>query len=78
MANVAYRKLSDNSYLQQVGNAGGPFMMKVQANAQDGLFYGYVTTDGINWVLTPGGFATVSAAQTILDAYVVQLNAGTA
>lgn len=78
MANAAYRKLTDNSYLQQVGNAGGPVMMKVQRNHDDGLYYGFVTFDGLNWALTPGGFASLATAQSILDAYVVQLNAGTA
>jgi hypothetical protein len=78
MANVAYRKLSDNSYLQQVGNGGGPLGMKVQLNVTDNLWYGMITSNFVDWIMTPGGFASQATAQTTLDAYVTELNAGTA
>jgi hypothetical protein len=77
MANAAYRKLSDNSYLQQSGNGGGPLGFRV-SQGSDGNWYGAVTSNWGHWVLMPDGFATQAAAQAILDAYVVQLNAGTA
>jgi hypothetical protein len=78
MANAAYRKLADNSYLQQVGNAGGPLGMKVQFNTIDSLWYGMITSNFVEWIMTPGGFASQATAQTTLDAYVAELNAGTA
>lgn len=81
MANAAYRKLADNSWLQQVGNAGGFVLAKVQFNPDvipGGAWMGYVTTNFVDWYYTPGNFSTAAAAQATLDAYIGQLNAGTA
>jgi len=80
MANAFYRKLPNGQWINQA-NPGGPSVFQVQFNAEDSLWYPYFTYNGINWFIfvpVTGGFATSSAAQTALDTYVGQLNAGTA
>jgi hypothetical protein len=80
MANANYRKLPNGDWMNQA-LAGGPNYFQVQ-NDNDGLYYPFFTYDGgAQWFrFTPagGGFGTAAAAQTALDAYVGQLNAGTA
>jgi hypothetical protein len=80
MANVLYRKLPNGDWLNQA-NPGGPNYFQVQ-NDSDGLYYPFFTYDGgekyLRFTPAGGGFATVATAQAALDAYVGQLNAGTA
>lgn len=78
MANALYRQLSNNEYMRQDG--GGPIYFKIVLHS-DGLWYPQFTYDYANWIVffpIAGGFATSALAQTALDKYIGQLNAGTA
>jgi hypothetical protein len=79
MANALYRHLAgNNEYMRQDG--GGPIYFKIARDPTDGNWYPTFTYDGQNWMIfkpvTP--FADMAAAQAALDAYIIQLNAGTA
>ena len=78
MPNAFYRKLNDNSWLQQAGASGGPLIFRVNFNVSDGNWYAYYTSNGESWIVFPSPFGTAAAAQTALDNYMEQVNGGTA
>jgi hypothetical protein len=76
MANTLYHKLGDGSWIN-ISNGGGPSLFQVQVNAADGLFYPTFTYNEQHWHFVGTGSGTVAAAQTQLDTFIGNLNAGT-
>ena len=80
MANALYRRLPNGDWMNQA-SPGSPNYFQVQ-NFDDGLFYAAFTYNGgmVYYRFTPaaGGDATAAQAQAHLDAYMAQVNAGTA
>lgn len=78
MANALYRKLPTGEWMRQDG--GGPVFLKIARDSTDGNWYPTFTYNGSSWFyfvpVVP--LATPAAAQTALNNYVGQLNAGTA
>jgi hypothetical protein len=79
MTNALYRHLAgNNEYMRQDG--GGPVYFKIAKSPSDGNWYPIFTYDGQNWMqfMPAVPFTDMPTAQAALDAYIVQLNAGTA
>lgn len=80
MANALYRRIpatgTPADWMRQDGN--GPCYFQITRNPDDGLWYAHFTYDGATWFFHANGVATPALAQSQLDTYVGNLNAGTA
>lgn len=80
MANALYRRIPPTGapavWMRQDG--GGPVYFQITQNNDDKQYYIQFTYNGSAWFFHANGRATPALAQTDLDNYVSNLNAGTA
>jgi len=76
MANTFYHKLASGEWMN-ISNPGGPVLFKLLFDADDNLWHPQFTWDLSNYETLPGGNASQAAAQSSLDTFVGNINAGT-